>query len=61
MNRSQTLSYTSSAISIYHNKNGGAKIVHVKEGLTAKRIWEYENIKLKLFTWKLRYKKANGV
>ena len=45
MNRSQTLSYTSSAISIYHNKNGGGKIVHVKEGLTAKRIWEYENIK----------------
>ena len=29
-----------------HNKNGGGKIVYVKEGLIAKRILEYENINI---------------
>ena len=28
------------------NKNGGGKIVYVKEGLIAKRILEYENINI---------------
>ena len=30
----------------YRNKNGGRKIVYVKEGLIAKRISEYENINI---------------
>ena len=33
--------YKYSAFRKYHGKNGGGKIVYVKEGLIAKRILEY--------------------
>ena len=51
MNRFLMLSFTSRATSFpllekNRNKNGGGKIVYVKEGLIAKRILEYENINI---------------
>ena len=51
MNRFLVLSFTSRATSFpllekNRNKNGGGKIVYVKEGLIAKRILEYENINI---------------
>ena len=40
------------------NKNGGAKIVYVKEGLIAKRILEYENVNIETIE---TYRKENDV